>query len=395
MEDSAIGVNLVSARAADGSTSTQDQLAVLRIDCSLVDSMPAAPPAEPRTRPQRTKRVKIDLAILFGPLPSRWWYRELFFHLNFGVAGIDTVDVTGSAQLTEEPASDKLPVWVSSINRNGVGCFVGPLKRVTGGSWRCTSQVVVEIPDDVAELSILARAEASIAARPTAFRCEHIRAERPTKFTIGMPNGRPNKPSAATPRVQVPQSTVRLCLAADIEGFSRFHNPEAARAQQRFLDVLVRARRHADLDEAQVELQQAGDGQFAVLPPALDESIVIPKLVDGLALYLAESNVDLNDHARLRLRVALHRGHVSWGVNGWIGDSTIAVHRLLDCSAIRSALRANPAADFALIVPDTLYRDVIAHHFGGLNPRTFDKVTARLPGKQFVEQAWIHLPTRG
>jgi hypothetical protein len=52
--------------------------------------------------------------------------------------------------------------------------------------------------------------------------------------------------------------------------------------------------------------------------------------------------------------------HVSHGVNGWVGDSTIAVHRLLDSR--RCAWRCQHlSSDFALTVRDVLDRDAIVH----------------------------------
>jgi hypothetical protein len=187
---------------------------------------------------------------------------------------------------------------------------------------------------------------------------------------------------------------VRLCLAADVEKFSRLPTPTAARTQGRLIEVLACARSHAGIDEAAVELQHSGDGQFAVLPPGLDESVVLPNLIHGLEIALLDVNTDLNERARLRLRVALHRGHVSPGLAGWIGDSAIAVHRLLDAHALRQALRDNTAADFALIVPHLLYRDVIEHRYGHLHPEAFSQVTVDLPEKGFTERAWIYLPER-
>jgi hypothetical protein len=185
---------------------------------------------------------------------------------------------------------------------------------------------------------------------------------------------------------------VRLCLAADMERFSRFRNPEAVRAQARLADALTRAREHAGLGEADVDLQLSGDGQFAVLSEHLDETVVIPLLVEGLRQALAEVNADLSEHARVRLRVAVHRGLTTRAGNGWVGDATIAVRRILDSPAAREALAAHPDADFVLIVPDALYRDVIGHGYGRLRPDTFHQVEATLPEKGFTERAWIHIP---
>jgi hypothetical protein len=84
---------------------------------------------------------------------------------------------------------------------------------------------------------------------------------------------------------------------------------------------------------------------------------------------------------------------VAVAANGWVGGSTIAVQRLLDSTEARAALAEHPEADFILIVPDTLYADVIAHGYGGLPAEAFQSVFVEVPSKTFAEQAWIHVPT--
>lgn len=204
---------------------------------------------------------------------------------------------------------------------------------------------------------------------------------------------RPTTPFVVTPERSAPHLSarapgVRLCMAADIERFSRLDNREAEAAQERLLRVLAEARQYAGIDEGLVELQESGDGQLAILPSALDESVVIPRLVERLRAALSVAG----GQGRIRIRVALHRGHVAPGPNGWLGNSTIAVHRLLDSVPLRAALAENPAADFALVVSSALYVDVIAHHYGRLAPESFRQVSIDIPEKDFAEKAWIHVP---
>ena len=250
---------------------------------------------------------------------------------------------------------------------------------------------VLEVPPEISTVTGGLRVDATV-LRPSpwsAGRRRHATTE-PGEFRLAVPAGR--RPVRVQPRARTGTAGVRLCVAADVERFSRFTMPEAERAQRRFIDVLAAARRHAGIDSA--ELQESGDGQFAVLPPGLDESVVIPKLVEGLRIGLAQSNADLNEHARLRLRVALHRGHIAPGVNGWVGDAPIAVHRLLDAPPVRDALAGTPATDFVLVVPDVLYDDVIAHRHGLLDPDEFHRVEIDLPAKNFRGAAWVYAPDR-
>lgn len=192
-------------------------------------------------------------------------------------------------------------------------------------------------------------------------------------------------------RIESDRPAVRLCLAADVERYSRFNNLQAVRTQERFVETLRRARRHAGLNESEVYVQNSGDGQFIVLPAGLDESAVIPGLIAGLSIALRQINDDLIEYARLRLRIALHRGLLQSGVNGWVGNSAVAVRRLLDSLPLRTALAECPNASFGLVVSDTIYRDVIARGYLGLSGESFRETTIKIPGKRFIERAWIYI----
>lgn len=186
-------------------------------------------------------------------------------------------------------------------------------------------------------------------------------------------------------------AAVRLCMAADVTGYSRRGNTETALLQSDLVTVLARARQAAGIREDAVDPQAQGDGQFTVLPIGIDEAAVIPALVRELGAGLAHRNRDLPDEQRMRLRVALHRGLVSRGANGWVGRSAIAVHRLLDSPPLRDAMKENPTAGYALGVPDVLYRDVIVHAIEPPGPGDFQPMTVDLPAKDFVEHGWVHV----
>ena len=72
-----------------------------------------------------------------------------------------------------------------------------------------------------------------------------------------------------------------------------------------------------------------------------------------------------------------------------------ATFRLLDCTALKDALRAtNPDVTFlAAIISQRVFEDVIR---GGYTPAKhadqFEPVTAEVPGKDFAEAAWLYVP---
>jgi hypothetical protein len=132
--------------------------------------------------------------------------------------------------------------------------------------------------------------------------------------------------------------------------------------------------------------QSSGDGLFVVLLPDVDERFAVPVLVRGLVDALGDVNKNLDEHIRLHIRLALHRG--------WVGNVVIAVHRLLDAPILRTMLRGAGYADLALIVPDVLLRGIIVRDCHDLAPAEFLSAMVDLPDKDFNEPAWVHLPVR-
>lgn len=184
---------------------------------------------------------------------------------------------------------------------------------------------------------------------------------------------------------------VRLCMAADVVGYSRRSNADTECLQRDLVEVLGRARRAAGIADSAVRPQPQGDGQFTVLPVAVDESAVIPALLRELGESLIRRDATLAVEQRMRLRIALHRGLVKEGSNGWVGSSAIAVHRILDAPPLRTAVQQNPAASYVLGVPEVLFRDVIVPAVESPAPDEFREMLVDLPAKNYVERAWLYV----
>lgn len=248
----------------------------------------------------------------------------------------------------------------------------------------CALHALIEVPSDMVELA------GSLLVDVTLVRAGWRNRSQPAclRKAIGF---REPLPGAATATPATLAAAVRLCVAADVEAYSDRPNPLAELTQRRLVEALARARRGAGIDERAVHLQPQGDELFAILPVGIDESLVIPGFVNGLACALREINA-AGDTARLRLRVAMHRGLMKEGPSGWVGNAPIAVHRILNAPALREALAANPEVDFVLGVPDVLYQDVLAHSVETPRAEDFREVTVELPEKRFREHAWVYLP---
>lgn len=280
------------------------------------------------------------------------------------------------------PTRERLAVRVTGLHTNRFACaFRDPGGRTLAGRSYLVG-ALLDVPAEVRELTGTLGLQAEVSRTVFEITTRFAAATRGAETEFRVPLG--NGPGGG--------AAVRLCLAVDVERYSRHRLDAAERTQGRLIAVVDEALAHAGVDAADVSAQEQGDGRFLVFPPGIDESQVIPALVAGIRGALRRANRDLGEHARIRLRVGFHRGLVKPGPNGYVGDASIAVHRIIDCQALRDALKDTADADFAMIVPDVLYRDVIAQGIDGLNPRRFERVTATLEAKGFTEDCWIHLP---
>jgi hypothetical protein len=231
---------------------------------------------------------------------------------------------------------------------------------------------ILAVPDDATEITGTVGAKVSVAGHAESGWTR-------LDFTVPLP---PAGPAPAG------GPAVHLCMAADVVGYSRRINAVTKRIQQELVTLLAQARRAAGIPDGAVRPQPQGDGQFTVLPGGIDESAVIPALLGEFDRGLRELNAAADD--RLRMRVALHRGLLEEGANGWIGTSSIAVHRILNSDQLRAVLTEHPTSDYVLGVPDVLYRDVFVHAMQPPLPEQFTEAEVSVPEKGFVERAWLY-----
>ncbi|MEU0532598.1 hypothetical protein [Amycolatopsis tolypomycina] len=348
--------------------------------------VPTAHPAEPDEpaldAPAGTGLVEIRQQYAWETAGHRARIGAVYLIAGFSDPRVRVHELSGT---TAEPATEMV---VSELPQ-GCGWLVGDPLGASAAPRTAEVRATLWVPLDQAELAGVNRLDGTL-LRPAWHRRRLHAGTGPVPFSVTLPSGWGQRPVPPPRPVGHRSPAVRLCMAADTVAYGRFTTGEAARSQERLVEVLAKARRAAGIPEDEVDLQPSGDGQFAILPTGLDETVVIPRLVEGVRTALATVNADLSDRARLRLRVALHRGHVAPGANGWVGAVTVAVHRLLDCAPLRARLVQDRSADFALIVSDVLFGDVIVG--GDLDAAAFEPVDAVLPDKAFAERAWVHTP---
>lgn len=184
--------------------------------------------------------------------------------------------------------------------------------------------------------------------------------------------------------------TRRLCLAADIEQYSRFDTPDQLIAQAQLARVLRAAAAHSGLDHATWSTQPQGDLEFAVLPPDTPEHLVLGEYVTHLAAELGAYNATRRPAGRMRLRLAIDIGVADTAALGFSGPAPIAVARYLNAPDLKQALATAETANLAVVVSDQLYQDVVRSRRRGLAPEQYRRLHVQQKG--FAGYGWVRLP---
>lgn len=185
-------------------------------------------------------------------------------------------------------------------------------------------------------------------------------------------------------------------LAVDSKDSTRLPSIQHARLSTALTKIVHHSLELAGLKEMRREFEShSGDGLDFGFDPSRVPFVISP-FTDVLNKVLQEHNSGPGPH--IRLRMSLHIGPVPRSP-GLPGDGNAAprseAHRLLDSLPARRWLaRADAdATPLVLIVSDTVYRTVVAGEYCALPPTRFAKVCAEVPGKNFVQTAWIYVPS--
>ncbi|MFH8218362.1 hypothetical protein ACH4C2_04105 [Streptomyces sp. NPDC018057] len=182
----------------------------------------------------------------------------------------------------------------------------------------------------------------------------------------------------------------RLCLAADMEQYSRLDTRTQSVVQSDLVRLLDEAAALAGLDRAAWERQPQGDQELAVLPATTPEVTVLGLFVHQLAARLGVLNARTGG-PRVRLRLAVDRGVVADAALGHAGPTPVAVARYVNAPQLKAVLTAIRPADLAVIVSDRLYQDVVRSGHPDLDPAQYVRAHVRV--KEFGGYGWIRVPS--
>ncbi|OQD57361.1 hypothetical protein BM536_005165 [Streptomyces phaeoluteigriseus] len=188
---------------------------------------------------------------------------------------------------------------------------------------------------------------------------------------------------------ELPPGLRRLCLAVDIEKYSARDNTDMIRLQRVLLRTLRAACARAGIVWDSCGRQAQGDGYLLVFEPGIDETRVVPDLLDGLASALADANAAASYPQRVRMRAGLHQGIVHEADSGYAGSAVVALFRVLDSGPVRRALAADPSTHLVAAFSDGLYQDLVSHGYNGLAATGFRRAEIHVAAKSFTGVAWI------
>ncbi|MFJ4677869.1 hypothetical protein [Kitasatospora sp. NPDC088783] len=184
----------------------------------------------------------------------------------------------------------------------------------------------------------------------------------------------------------------RLCLAADMEHYSRLDTRAQSAVQADLVRLLDEAARLSGLDRTAWERQPQGDLEFAVLPETTPEPALLGPFVHHLAARLGTLN-SRPAAPRIRLRLALDTGVATSAALGHAGPAPVAVARYVNAPQLKAVLAALTSADLAVIVSDRLFQDTVRSGRPGLDPAQYLRAHVRV--KEFGGYGWIRVPGHG
>jgi hypothetical protein len=135
--------------------------------------------------------------------------------------------------------------------------------------------------------------------------------------------------------------------------------------------------------------EDRGDGVLVVVPALVSTEPLISPLADRLRAGLRRHNKVSSDAAQIRLRMALHAGHVHFDPYGVAGQTLVHAFRLLEAPAFKTAFAAT-RCELGFVASDRVYDDVIRHGPGMIDPDVYDAISVSL--KETEARAWVYFP---
>jgi len=187
----------------------------------------------------------------------------------------------------------------------------------------------------------------------------------------------------------MPGPTYQSILLVDVEGSGGRTDPQKVALRGTLYRTLMVAFARSGLLWEHSRREDRGDGVYFLVPPTVAKPALVSTFVPALDGVLDEEGVRPSAD-RLRLRVALHAGDVSFDRHGSSGTEVDHAFGLVDAEPVRRTLRAADRGRLVLVLSDDFFRATVSQRFPGLDPTTYEPVD--LSTKRGPVRAWLSVP---
>jgi tetratricopeptide (TPR) repeat protein len=186
-----------------------------------------------------------------------------------------------------------------------------------------------------------------------------------------------------------PLAVHRTILIVDVEGFGNHSrtNSHQVTVRDGLYQALQTAFRRAEIPWTSCDREDRGDSVFILAPPDLPKSLFVESLPRALVEALDAHNATHLTEERIRLRMVLHAGEITYDDHGVTAASINLAFRLLDAEQLKAALAGSPGV-LALITSSWFFDEVVQH--SRADPLTFRQVPVVV--KETATTGWISLP---
>ncbi|WP_132124648.1 hypothetical protein [Actinocrispum wychmicini] len=139
--------------------------------------------------------------------------------------------------------------------------------------------------------------------------------------------------------------------------------------------------------------EDRGDGVLVLAPPHIPKEYFATRLPRALAAEIAHHNAEHPETARIRVRLALHAGEITFDAHGVSAPALVHAFRLIDAPAFKKELVTSSV--LVGIVVSSWYFDEVIQQLRTHVPSDYRRI--RVHGKSTIAIAWVtcvHRTTR-
>jgi len=182
----------------------------------------------------------------------------------------------------------------------------------------------------------------------------------------------------------------RTLVVVDVEGFGdrQRTNPHQLAVRDGLWQALARAFDDAGIRWAGCRREDRGDGMLILARAEVPKGRFTESLPGALAAALEEHNRGRCAQERIRLRMAVHAGEVSYDRHGVAGAAVNLAFRLAEAGPLRAALASSPGV-LAVITSSWFFEEVVRHSPAS-HPASYRPAPVAV--KETSTVGWICLP---